>query len=77
MKPNAIDAKAREELERLDGMARRDVGFAREYFGESSPIASNLAVASALLAIESRLRMATSVLLWALEDDEPQRKPRI
>lgn len=71
-----IDEKAREELERLDSEAR--VYKAQAEIAVNHDRESPEGVIHALLAIEARLAMATSFVLWALEsDDEPQRKPRI
>ena len=65
---NELDKKAREELKRLDAEARSFATTAELALGHDSK--SPKAISHALLAIERRLAMATSFMLWALEADD-------
>lgn len=75
---NAMDEKAREELEALHKRAEHARIQARqslnegvyEHAGKLFQRNADEATALVLLAIEARLAMATSFLLWAMEVDD-------
>lgn len=67
---NTIDEKARRELKELDEEARDYASTARVALSREAAGKSSAPITHALLAIEARLAMATSFLLWALEADD-------